>query len=230
MHKYTQQTLLRAGVGLAPAVTLGLAGGSQSQDADSWRFAAAGSGRTDGRRGAGARAAKARAAASLAAGTPGRSQQSGRVPGVSACTPGRRPAPAPTTRKGRERWPGPEAQRPGRRLRGVHRLRSTDLGWGGGLASTPSRTHGRTHRTAGQIGPGSRCQGVTRKQKRLASAPGFTAQAGRVRGRLRAGQCERAECACADCGRWWVLKTFLRSWTHSPVAAYRTWARSLDHS
>ena len=49
MHKYTQQTLLRAGVGLAPAVTLGLAGGSQSQDADSWRFAAAGSGRTDGR-------------------------------------------------------------------------------------------------------------------------------------------------------------------------------------
>lgn len=144
MHKYTQQTLLRAGVGLAPAVTLGLAGGSQSQDADSWRFAAAGSGRTDGRRGAGARAAKARAAASLAAGTPGRSQQSGRVPGVSACTPGRRPAPAPTTRKGRERWPGPEAQRPGRRLRGVHRLRSTDLGVGRG-AGFNTVPHSRPH-------------------------------------------------------------------------------------
>lgn len=69
MHKYTQQTqqtLLWAGPGVASAVTLGLAGGSRSQDADSWSSQLPG---RDERRGAGAEAADVRAAASPAAGT-----------------------------------------------------------------------------------------------------------------------------------------------------------------
>lgn len=135
MHTYTQQTqqtLLRAGPrgDPWPGRRLPIPGRGQLE-ARSCRV------RTDRRRGAGARAAKARAAGVPCGRDPpgARSNPGDSREGASACTPGRRPAPAPTTRKDRERWPGPEAHRPGRRLRGVHRLRSTGLRWGGRLAS-----------------------------------------------------------------------------------------------
>lgn len=152
--------------GPAPAVTLGLAGGSQSQDADSWRLAAAGSGRTDGEgRGPGQQRPGLRRP--LRQGPPGaRSNPGDSREGASACTPGRRPAPAPTTRKDPGAVAGSGGTQAGRTAKGRSPAAKHRLEVGREAGFTPSRTPGRTHRTAGQIGPGSGCQGVTRKQKR----------------------------------------------------------------
>lgn len=104
--------------------------------------------------------------------------------------------PPPPLAKTRQ-WPGREARSSGGRLRGVNRLWSA--GCGAWLHTVPHPRPHSPNRGADRSGkPLSRRDPEAEAAR---SSLGFTAQDGRVRGRLSAGQCEHAECACADSGR-----------------------------